>query len=445
MKNIFRFLLPLVAVAALVASCMKDENEVVSSPECVITAFTVGDINSDVDIKLADGRDTTVTRTIGGSTIRFNIDQINGRIYAVDSLASWADITGVLPSVSSTGYVYVKEEGDTDFRTFTNGSDSIDFTKSVKFMVVALDGVSTKEYTAQMFKKDNETDSLVWKAVEGVDLQLEGAHRTLTLDDRIYVFSQKDGQPMVTSTSFLSDGASWRKPAQMTCGQGSVDWTSVAVYGGSLYALNSEGCICRSSNEERGEVWSVVSDRSFVRLLGADGLYIYACDGNCIWASTDLQNWTECGDSDMDMLPEECIGMVSYVSKTNSAMRNAVMFGLTAQNGNNAVVWYKVSSADESVNQKWNYVQVTAENAYGCPKLDNMSVAYHKGEIFAIGGSNEGIYISADNGITWHLQTEKKLLPAEVADQSVPASMVAGDGYLWLIQSGGKVWRGVIG
>ena len=231
----------------------------------------------------------------------------------------------------------------------------------------------------------------------------------------------------------------------MTCEQGSVDWTSVVVYGDYLYALNSEGNICCSTNEERGEVWSVVSDRSFARLLGADGLYIYACDDDCIWASADLQNWAECGSSDMNMLPEECIGMVSYVSKTNSAIRTAVMCGLTAQNGDNAVAWYKVSSADESINQKWNYVQVTAENNFGCPKLDNMSIAYHKGEIFAIGGNNEGIYISADNGITWHLQTEKKLLPAEVAGQSVPASMTTGDGCLWLIQSGGKVWRGVIG
>ena len=445
MKNIYGLLLSLAVMATLATSCMKDEDEILSSPECVITKFTVGDIDTEVSIKLASGKDTIVTRTIGGSSVAFNIDQINNKIYSVDSLPSWVDISGVIPTVNSTGYVYIKEGDETDFHQFASGTDSVDFTKPVKFLIIATDGVSTKEYTAQIFKKDSEADSLAWKAVEGADLQLEGAHRTLTLADRIYVFGESEGQAIVTSSSYLSEGASWRKPAQLTCEQGSVDWNSVVAYNGYLYALNTEGHICRSTNDERGETWSVVSDRVFARLLGTDELYLYACDESGIWGSADLQNWAECGSSDLDMLPETNIATVSYVSKTNPAMRNAVMCGLTSANSDNAVVWYKVSSANESINQKWNYVQVAADNVYACPKLDNLSIICHNAEMYAIGGNNAGIYVSADNGISWHLQTKKKLLPAEVTGQSTPASMVAGNGYLWLIQSGGKVWRGKIG
>lgn len=445
MKNIYGLLLSLAVMAALATSCMKDDDEIQSSPECVITKFTVGDIDTEVSIKLASGKDTIVTRTIGGSSVAFNIDQINNKIYSVDSLPSWVDISGVIPTINSTGYVYIKEGDETDFHQFVSGTDSVDFTKQVKFLVIATDGVSTKEYTAQIFKKDSEADSLAWKTVDGADLQLEGAHRTLTLADRIYVFSESEGQAVVTSSSFLSEGASWRKPAQLTCEQGSVDWNSVVAYDGYLYALNTEGHICRSTNDERGETWSVVSDRVFTQLLGTDELYLYACDESGIWGSADLQNWAECGSSDLDMLPETNIATVSYVSKTNPAMRNAVMCGLTSANSDNAVVWYKVSSANESINQKWNYVQVAADNVYACPKLDNLSIICHNAEMYAIGGNNAGIYVSADNGISWHLQTKKKLLPAEVTGQSTPASMVAGNGYLWLIQSGGKVWRGKIG
>lgn len=445
MKNIYGLLLSLAVMAALATSCMKDDDEIQSSPECVITKFTVGDIDTEVSIKLASGKDTIVTRTIGGSSVAFNIDQINNKIYSVDSLPSWVDISGVIPTINSTGYVYIKEGDETDFHQFVSGTDSVDFTKQVKFLVIATDGVSTKEYTAQIFKKDSEADSLAWKTVDGADLQLEGAHRTLTLADRIYVFSESEGQAVVTSSSFLSEGASWRKPAQLTCEQGSVDWNSVVAYDGYLYALNTEGHICRSTNDERGETWSVVSDRVFTRLLGTDELYLYACDESGIWGSADLQNWAECGSSDLDMLPETNIATVSYVSKTNPAMRNAVMCGLTSANSDNAVVWYKVSSANESINQKWNYVQVAADNVYACPKLDNLSIICHNAEMYAIGGNNAGIYVSADNGISWHLQTKKKLLPADVTGQSTPASMVAGNGYLWLIQSGGKVWRGKIG
>ena len=445
MKNIYGLLLSLAVMATLATSCMKDDDEIQSSPECVITKFTVGDIDTEVSIKLASGKDTIVTRIIGGSSVAFNIDQINNKIYSVDSLPSWVDISGVVPTVNSTGYVYIKEGDETDFHQFASGTDSVDLTKPAKFLIIATDGVSTKEYTAQIFKKDSEADSLAWKTVEGADLQLEGAHRTLTLADRIYVFSESEGQAIVTSSSFLSEGASWRKPAQLTCEQGSVDWNSVVAYDGYLYALNTEGHICRSTNDERGETWSVVSDRVFARLLGTDELYLYACDESGIWGSADLQNWAECGSSDLDMLPETNIATVSYVSKTNPAMRNAVMCGLTSANSDNAVVWYKVSAANESINQKWNYVQVAADNVYACPKLDNLSIICHNAEMYTIGGNNAGIYVSADNGISWHLQTKKKLLPAEVTGQSTPASMVAGNGYLWLIQSGGKVWRGKIG
>jgi hypothetical protein len=121
------------------------------------------------------------------------------------------------------------------------------------------------------------------------------------------------------------------------------------------------------------------------------------------------------------------------------------MGGLTASNEENAVLWFKISSGDENLDQKWNYIQVTEENLYGCPKMENLSMAYYKNEIYAIGGNNEGIYISADNGISWHLQTKKKMLPAEIIGQNAPASIVSGNGYIWIIQSGGKVWRGKIG
>ena len=444
MKNIYVFLLSLVTAGLLVTSCIKDE-DIQTQPECVITDFSINDIETEVTIQLADGRDSIITRVIGGESIRFNINQIENKIYSVDSLPKWADITGIVPKVSTTGYVYVKEASDSTFRYFASGNDSIDFTKPVKFLVMASDGVSSKEYTAQIFKRESETDSLVWRPVEGVDLQLEGKHHSLVFADRIYVFSENDGTPTVTSSSFLSEGASWRKPEPITCKQGIINWESVVSYGEKLYAINSDGKICHSTNEERGVTWTVASERTFTKLLSADKNYIYACDDNAIWASTDLENWKECGSYDLDMLPTSCFASISYPSKTNPSISMSVMGGLTASNEENAVLWFKISSDDENLDQKWNYIQVTEENLYGCPKMENLSMAYYKNEIYAIGGNNEGIYISADNGISWHLQTKKKMLPAEITGQSAPASIVSGNGYIWIIQSGGKVWKGKIG
>ncbi len=436
MRNI-RILWLSLCAAMVVSSCIK-EDEVETSPLCYITSFSVGDIKTELTVKLANGNDTVITKTIGGDEIYFNTNQIQKTIWSVDTLPNWVDLTKVIPTVGSSGYVFIKESDDETFMTFNNGVDTVDFTKPVEFKVIATDGISSKTYTAHIFQHEDATDSLVWNKVSGVDLTLEGKHRTLLLEDRIYVFAENNGSPSVTSSSFLSEGASWRKTAALPEG---IDWQSITVFNNKMYAINTEGYICSSTNDERGETWSVVSDQKFVRLLSADNLYLYAYDGEKIMGTTDLQNWIACGNSDLDMLPEGSVASMSYQTKTNTSLYTAVMGGLNANNSDKAVMWYKISSLDESINQSWSYIQVTADNSYGLPALDNLSIVHYDRTLMAIGGDYEGIYLSKDNGITWRLQTTTKLLPEDM-QKDAPASMVIGNGYLWIIQSGGNVWKG---
>ena len=90
MKNFLTTIGLCFVAACLATSCLKEE-ETVSSPECAITAFTVGDIKTAMTIQTADGSDSTVTRVLSGSSIHFNIDQLNGTIYSVDSLPRWVN------------------------------------------------------------------------------------------------------------------------------------------------------------------------------------------------------------------------------------------------------------------------------------------------------------------------------------------------------------------
>ncbi len=448
MKNISVLLLSL-CMAMVVVSCVEDE-EIVTSPECYIVGFSVADIDTEVTIKKADGSDTVIVRTIGGDDIDFNISQVKNTIRTVDSLPNWVDLTKVNPTISSTGYVYIKQEGDTDFRPFVNGNDTVDFTKKVNFMVVATDGVSTKTYTAEMLKRIGEADSLVWTKVSGADLKLNGNHRSVVIEnadtlrndngtvyrvaDRIYVFAENGGAPTVTSSSLLTDAASWRDTISLQAG---LDWQSVTAFKGHLYAMGSDGIIYKAS--DRGATWTAATEKAMVRLLCADNIYMYAYDGVSIVASRDLQTWTACGSADLDMLPQTCISSACYPTKTNTSLDAVVMMGLNAENTDNAVVWYKISSANESLTQDWAYVAVTEENEYPCPRFDNMSMTRYGNELWMIGGDCKAIYTSKDNGISWHLQTEKMSLPEGLGAQ---VSMVTAGGNLWLISSGGEVWRG---
>lgn len=445
MKNIYALMLSLCAMM-LVTSCL-EEDETVTTPECFIASMTVADIVTETSVKLANGTDTIITKTIGGNEVFFNINQLTGDITAVDSLPDWVNLTKVVPTFTFTGAgVFVLR--DSLYYRFVNGSDSLDFSKPASILVIASDGYSAKRYTVKINKRKGETDSLAWTQPMGLNLQLEGKHRTVVLADRMYVFAENGGTPTVTSSSFLSEGASWRKPATLKCEQGLIDWQSVRVFGDKMYALTTDGTLCATTNEERGETWTPVEgvDETFVSLLSADNNYLYAFNGENIVGTKDMQEWTDCGSADMDMLPQTCVFSAYYKSRTNPNMSNVVMGGLNANNDNHAVIWYKVSAADPTMDQAWNYVQVTGENEYGCPKLDNFSMTYYANELYAIGGEYEGLYTSADNGVSWRLVKEKRMLPDNLDRQGgKPATLVAGNGCLWIIQSGGNVWCGKLG
>ena len=146
------------------ASCIKDD-DTTTSPECAIVSFSVGSIKSYVTTKKYDSEgnatDTIVQRTYSGSDIYFNIDQVNGRIYNVDSLPVWIDLSRVVPSYTCYGSLFGKVvEGDELFYHLTSGKDFIDFSKPVELVCVSTDGLSSKYYTVDIRKHVSATDTL---------------------------------------------------------------------------------------------------------------------------------------------------------------------------------------------------------------------------------------------------------------------------------------------
>ena len=183
------------------------------------------------------------------------------------------------------------------------------------------------------------------------------------------------------------------------------------------------------------------------RLLAADAYYLYAYDGHAIIGTTDLVQWEQQGMTDLDLLPETCIASTSYSSKTNGDIQTAVMVGLSSQNSENGVSWYKVSSLEKATNQDWAYIQVTRDNPFGMPHFNHLSITYYDGSIFAIGveeGVYKYLYRSDDNGISWHPLTAKYPLPQGLDAENGAASIVATEKDIWIIQENGKVWKGSI-
>lgn len=447
-KIIFRCLMAsfVILMSQALESCMKDE-EVITSPECAITSFSVGSITSQVTIKKYDANgnatDTVVSRTIGGSEIFFNIDHLNGKITSVDALPKWANLEKVVPSFGSTGNVLAKIGTDSLYYMISSGSDSINFTKPVEFICVAYNGASTKKYTVEIRKSESDLTIMEWtKSASRVDLK--GMSKIFYTDTNdMFVFSKNaEGKNIVNCTSTVL-GTTETKSFEMP--KSDLDCNSVLMFNNKFYALDSEGHIYCASPSEADKAWNLASDKTIERLLCIDNLRLYAYDGTAIVGTSDMNTWNEYGKADLDMLPESSINTAIYRTRINSSISDVVMIGHTSKNANNCVAWYKQSSKEVMNDQNWAYIQITPDNAFGLPKLENLSMARSKGALYAIGTINDSyecFYRSNDNGITWHkLDLEKYTLPKELNAENGKAILMGSDDKLWIYQEDGTVWE----
>lgn len=448
MKKATKIISTLVLTVLTLASCLNTE-ELKTSPECVIRSFSIGDITTSIRQKNAAGNDTVVKRVLSGSSILFNIDQINGKITSVDSIPQWVDLTRVVPKFEVLGTATCKLGDDDTYYKMTSGADSINFEKPVDIMVIATNGISFKNYTVYINKSKTNNDSLNW-VKRNNDFSVKGDFKAVALDNHVYTFYEDgDGCVEMTSASTVNNLASWTTPVKMEGAD--IVYQSVVLFHDEFYAIDADGYICKAQNSSRPNVWNKISDKTFDRLIAADKYYIYAvCDGEMV-GSKDLETWTPYGKKDMNMLPTSHVNYHSYQSNTNSNIQISMLSGISENNNENSVTWYKVSSLDENINQDWMYIQVTKDNEYGLPKFEDMSVAMHNGALYAIGSENNGgnatykyIYRSTDNGITWHTNPSKYPLPEGLDAKKGSACMISSNDNIWIIQKGGNIWSGVI-
>ena len=451
MKKSF-YILATFVVAMFMISCLDDE-ESSGSPECVITAFTVADIPCYRTIKTSSGTDSIIKVSMSGSGIYFNIDQVNKRIYNVDSLPYWVDLSKIVPTVTCLGNVYIRGDEEA-FHAFNNGKDTIDFTKKIEFLVVAYDGVSSKTYKANINLASNDADSLYWTANANA-APLQGKHRSLAYNNRLYVFAEGNGSPFVISSDALSNNTNWSNPQALTGAEGTINYASVITYRNHFYALDENGVIYKSSAESNASVWEKASDKHMKTLLAADNYYFYGYDGEAIWSTQDFVKWTMNGNENLDHLPTHPLSYASYNLKTNPSLQNVVVMGLNEKGAKvepGVVVWFKLAANSPELNESWGYINGTT--SHSMPFLNHVQMIYYDGQLMAFGAdpkvktdvikAYDMIYTSNDNGITWHEHYTKLGLPAELLGYTGQVSAAVVNGKIWLVRDDGKVWSGII-
>ncbi|MCQ2259044.1 MAG: DUF6242 domain-containing protein [Bacteroidaceae bacterium] len=438
-------------IAALVAmaitlsfsSCLSSDDEIVTTEECAIVTFGVNSITSEVITKKYDSKgnakDTVVNRMISSSDINFNIDQKNGVIYTVDSLPNWTDITKVVPTFTCYGNLFYQRE-DSLYYLLASGRDSVNFTKPVKMLCVSTSGVAIKEYIVKINKCSTNTDTLEWSPVKS-NLSIKGGNKAFYMKGNVFAFAKNEEGGNIVSYANQANAEYWTSPVNID-----IDCKSVLVFNNKFYGLGADRCIYSASAESIA-TWTKVSDKQVDRLLAADNYYIYALAGDSIIGSSDLMTWAVQGKADTEMLPETDICSFYRKSPTNYNLSSVVMGGISSNNDKNAVVWYKVSSSESNSNQDWGYIQITHDNDYSLPRLDNLSMTFYQDALYAIGTKNgkfQHLYRSSDFGVTWHTYNKLYLLPEKMKAEDGAASIIAVNNALWIIQENGTIWQGSI-
>ncbi|MBR3897317.1 MAG: hypothetical protein IKJ42_09990 [Bacteroidaceae bacterium] len=457
MRKILALIAGFLATASLFTSCLETE-DVVLSGNAYIVSFSINNIETEVPVKTADGKDTTLVETVYGDNYTFAIDHVAGEVYNVDSLPKGTDVTRVSVNMSvDGGYVYCYQNGEN--KLFST-EDSVDFSTPVLFTVYPYNDEDGRSYYIRLNVAQTEGDSLVWTSVENntshagrMTIEKMVQHR-----DYLIAFGEMDGMP---TRIYGQLGGSFKfsgKEFLLKGVAGTVDYSSIVSHEMALYLL-ADGKLYSSLT---GVEWNAEShDRTFTSMVGIvngklclnEGGKIVVCDPY-EWSTDNrveqfTHDWEEIQTVDEDLFPMSP-SVVEVPLKTNPNIVRTTLLGYPRNYAEDGVsMWVKLST-----DTMWTYYNPIAGNGNTCPALERLTVLAYGNKLYAFGGASkdgsvgafEAIYTSVDGGLTWWKQKKKMGFPEELKGYNDPyACVMDTEGTIWIACSNGLVFKGRIG
>ncbi|MBQ8336280.1 MAG: hypothetical protein IJY44_01965 [Bacteroidaceae bacterium] len=435
MKNSFAIFLAVLSIVSVFSSCSNDD-ESANSPYAYIKSFGVDDIKSKYPAFNAEGKDTTVTKTISMKGYPFTINQATGEIYNADSLPYATNLTKIVMNMSVEGVARMYDDALGTYEYF-KATDSIDFTSPRKFQITSLDGNYSKYYTVSINAHKVEPELMVWNNVE----RLAGvtALKAIEFNGGMHLFGTTEGKLIVAVAPVTGDVA-WEK-YDVTGLPLTANFSAIAEFGGELYAV-ADGNLYKSSD---AMTWSVAASGSdLIAVVGASDSRMWLAGSDALYTTADGVALEPAGT-----LPEHFplygISTASYPLSHNKDIVRYMLVGYdTPAMDGKPYVWSKLST--ENGWAKYDNV----ENPYPCPALKGLAVMRYGGFLYAIGGSGKvsgadveafsSFYISKDNGIVWKAyEGFYQLLPESLKGYDGKfAAAVDSRNFMWIVTSGEK-------
>lgn len=436
----------LLSIALLLSGCMEDGSEEFTiNPYVALRSFGISSVNVYSTTQLSNGNDTTLVSLVNGTLYPFVIDQKSRMVYNPDSLPYGSDLTKLLINVSSDGIAYLYNDS-TEIYDPVSSSDSLDFSRPRKLLVAAMGAPYAQEYSVTVNAHKADPNKLFWEKLPASPI--EKPLRLLMLDGTMMLFGNNaDGVLLVTKAQ-EDNSAVWGDVNEITTLPATADVDAMLSFNGLLYAT-ADGALYSSVD---GVEWNK-QDAAVSTLLVAsqqDARLWAVCNGDIAY-STDGVTFTA-----MQKLPEGFpvynISATTYPLATNPFITRYMLIGYPSQEAATPVVWSKLSTED-----KWVQYEYLGDGSFDCPALSPLSVLRYDGRLFAFGGAGtlagnelkafEYMYISSDNGLSWHLSTGSNLqMPKELLGSTAPyATAVDNENRIWIVSGDTQpLWRGCI-
>ena len=442
------------------ASCLNDnDRDITYYDDTAITAFTLGKLSLRVDSTTKDGKkDSVYYRKLDAKNYVFYIDQINKRVYNLDSLpygVNQKKIVGTF-STRNAGVVTLKSLTSDSTTYYKNGQDSVDFTSERTFVVYSNSQKYSQKYTVDVRVHKQKPNDFKWNNLATVSAfaSLQGL-RVANAGSMVLVFGSTASGTVVYGSP-IADGKSWAKLAPSFSPDANA-WKNAVSFNGTAYVL-SGGRLWKSDDATSWTDLGVAAS-AMSRLLGASnaGLHLLGTDGQLYLAKAGTtQIASQALAASSAYLPQQDFNMVVWNHSASDKTEQVVLLGNRTEAGHAGdsapVVWGKVFEYGQaSSTQKWAYYN-SLEAEPRLPRMSNLQVVTHGPVLLAVGGAGMGasssvqalkdVYVSADGGLSWRTN-RIYTMPTDVAKNTTHFAMGTDkDNHIWLVCAGtGKVWR----
>lgn len=440
-------------IALFLSSCLdSDEREYERPKDCQIMTFKV-----DHDSILGGQLDT----------VKFVIDQVNGRIFNPDSLPFGTEVGKVVCTITyntaSMANIEVTQDALPDSTFNWNTTDSLDFSKPVKFVTTAFDGITKKTYIAQVNIHQIVPDSMSWELYATNILGTPVKEQKVMVredagNDYYYMYAQAANATGAYSLyrASATDAKSWTELSLEGLPAGVVRLAQMTDYENILYVPITTGALYQSAD---GQSWTLVDQAPSVRtVLGVvkeGGLNqpsalaaIIDTDGTLNYAAmNEDQEWTT-GDVLPDGFPVSGFGSLSSQSMFRENL--TVVAGRDKDGKLLNSAWATMTGT--------SWILLTDIESDYFAKREGIMLSIYDDKFCMIGGIDESnkalkdIYFSVDAGVTWALSDTLVVMPEAYTARGFASVVVDKEDYMLIL--GGKentnannldqIWRGRI-